>query len=111
MNPALNVTHGENYDYWMFDFNYHEINGVAFSIDRIEQVTFAKDKNKNAEQIITAADIQAFGMESDIPAYGDWLLSGGFPVQDSILGVGMLMRGTDANGESLVFTAYLPLAE
>ena len=110
VNPSLNINHGENYDYWMFEINYHEMNGVAFSIDRIEQVIFAKEK-ENVEQIITAADLLAYGMETDISAYGDWMYQGGLPVQETVLGVGVLLRGTDENGSALTFTAYIPLTE
>ena len=110
INPALNISHGENYDYWMWNIAYHEMNGIAFSIDRIEQVIFAKEK-ENVEQIITAADIRAYGMETDIPANGDWSYQGGLPVQDTVSGVGVLLRGTDANGAALAFTAYIPFTE
>ncbi len=110
VNPSLNVTHGENFDYWMFQINYSEMNGIALSIDRIEQVIFAKEK-ENVEQIITAADIRAYGLPTDISAYGDWVYSGGLPVQDTILGVGVLLRGTDANGSALTFTAYIPFTD
>ena len=54
VNPSLNITHGENYDYWMYDIVFHEMNSVAFSVDRVEQVIFAKEK-ENVEQIFTAA--------------------------------------------------------
>ena len=84
------------------------MNGVAFSIDRIEQVIFAKEK-ENVEQIITAADMRAYGLDTDIHAYGDWNYQGGLPVQDTVMGVGVLLRGTDKNGAALAFTAYIPL--
>lgn len=110
VEPSLTVSHGENYDYWMYDVAYHEMNGVAFSIDRIEQVIFAKEK-ENVEQIITAADMRAYGLDTDIHAYGDWNYQGGLPVQDTVMGVGVLLRGTDENGAALAFTAYIPLTE
>ena len=86
------------------------MNGVAFSVDRIEQVIFAKEK-ENVEQMITAADMRAYGMETDIPANGDWSYQGGLPVQDTVSGVGVLLRGTDANGAALAFATYIPLLE
>ena len=109
-SPVLRVARGENYDYWMYEIVYHEMNGIAFSIDRIEQVIFAKEK-ENVEQIFTAADLRAYGMETEIPASGDWSFQGGLPVQDTVLGVGVLLRGTDENGAALVFTAYIPLSD
>ena len=110
VNPSLTVNRGENYDYWIFEIKYHEMNGIAFSINRIEQVFFTKDK-ENTEQIFTASDIRAFGLEPEISAYGDWSYQGGLPVQDIAIGVGVLMRGTDANGAALAFTAYIPLTD
>ncbi len=110
IDPALKISRGENHDYWLFELTYHEMNGIALSIDRIEQIYFSKESN-HIEQIITAADIQAYGLETNIPAYGDWVYSGGLPVQDSVLGVGVLLRGTDENGAALSFTAYIPFTE
>ena len=107
VNPSLNINHGENYDYWMWDIAYHEMNGVGLSVDRIEQVIFAKEK-ENVEQIFTAADLRAYGMTTEISAYGDWSYQGGLPVQDTIIGVGVLLRGTDANGAAVAFTTYIP---
>ncbi len=110
VEPSLNVSPGENYDYWLFTFNYHEINGVPLSVDRVEQVYFAKEK-ENVEMIVSAADIRAYGLETDIPAFGEWAWTGGLPVQNTVLGVGVLLRATDANGQALCFTAYIPFGE
>ena len=97
VNPSLTVSRGENFDYWIFEIKYHEMNGI-------------EDK-ENTEQIFTASDIRAFGLDPEIPAYGDWSYQGGLPVQDIAIGVGVLLRGTDANGASLAFTAYIPLTD
>ncbi len=110
MNPSLSINHGENYDHWIWNIAYHEMNGVAFSIDRIEQVIFCKEK-ENVEQIFTAADLRAYGVATEISAYGDWNYQGGLPVQDTVLGVGLLLRCTDTNGAALAFTTYIPFAE
>ena len=110
VNPSLSVSHGDNYDYWMWDVAYHEMNGAGCSIVRMEQVIFAREK-ENVEQIITAADFQAYGMAIDIPANGDWRYQGGLPVQDTVLGVGLLLRCSDENGAALAFTTYIPFSE
>ena len=108
VDPTLTVNHSENYDFWLYDFAYHEMNGIAISVDRVEHVIFCRDK-ENVEQIYTAADMQAAGLSTDIPANGDWSFQGGLPVQDTVTGVATLLRGTDANGAALTFTAYIPL--
>ena len=110
VDPSLSVSHGDNYDYWMWDVSYHEMNGAGCSIVRMEQVIFAREK-ENVEQIITAADFQAYGMAIDIPANGDWRYQGGLPVQDTVLGVGLLLRCSDENGAALAFTTYIPFSE
>ncbi len=61
--------------------------------------------------IVSAADIRAYGLETDIPAFGEWAWTGGLPVQNTVLGVGVLLRATDANGQALCFTAYIPFGE
>lgn len=107
VEPSLRINHGENYDFWMFDFNYLEMNGIPLAVNRVEQVFFSKDK-ENVELVYSAADLSAYGMQTEIPAYGEWVYSGGLPVQDSVLGVGVLLRCTDANGTALIFTDYIP---
>lgn len=106
VNPTLTVNKGENTDYWIFTAEYYEMNGIPLAIDRIEQVYFAKDR-ENVETIVSAADIAAFGLPTEIPAYGSWSYTGGLPVQDTVYGVGLLLRGTDANGQAVAFTTYI----
>ena len=110
LNPTLTVSKGENVDYWLFSVECHEMNGIGFDIDRVEQVYFAKEK-ANVEMIITSADMTAYGMETNIPPYGDWSYTGGLPVQNTVYGVGILIRGTDTAGVSLAFPVYIPFAD
>ena len=107
VNPSLQINHGETEDYYIFEFRYHEMNGIALTVDRMEIIYFSRLK-KNAFFINTAEDIKnQYGMTVDIPAYGDWSYVTGLPVQDTVYGVGELMHCTDENGEKLTFTSYL----
>ncbi len=110
LNPTLTVSKGENTDYWLFSVECHEMNGIGFTIDRVEQVYFAKEK-ANVEMIITSADMAAYGMETMIQPYGDWSYTGGLPVQNTVYGVGILIRGMDETGVSLAFPVYIPFAD
>ena len=110
VDPTLSVNHGDNFDYWLYTFTFYEMNGIALSIDRVEQVIFARER-ENVEQIFTSEDFQAGGLTTDIPANGNWAFQGGLPVQDTVTGVGVRLRGTDANGAAVSSTAYIPLSE
>ena len=109
VDSTLTINSGDTTSFWMFDFTYHELNGIALKVDRIEQVYLTADK-RDLQQIITAADLEAYGMTTDIPAFGDWSYQGGLPVQKDMLGVGVLLRCTDANGAPLTFTSFLSFA-
>lgn len=111
VNPSVQINHGETMDYYLFEFTYHEMNGIGLTIDRLELIYFSK-KNENAFFIFTAEDIKTqYGISVDIPAYGDWVYTNGLPVQDTVYGVGELLHCTDANGEKLTFTSYIPFPE
>ena len=49
-------------------------------------------------------------LKSPRKPFPGWLYGILFVVFDAI-GVGVLMRGTDANGAALAFTAYIPLTD
>ena len=107
--PTLEINRGEHADFWNFEFQFHEINGAALSIDRVEQVYFVRGK-ENLEQMLTPADLLSAGLDDTIAAHGSWSLTGGLPIQDSAVGVGILLRATDENGTPLSFSSYLPLS-
>ena len=109
INTSVSISHDESGDQWFYSVVFHEMNGCAFSIDRVEHVIFDRT-NGNTKQVYGAGDFRACGLETDIPAYGDWRYEGGLPVRDTVTGIGLELMGTDANGEALTFTAYLPLS-
>ena len=111
VNPSVQINHGETMDYYLFEFSYHEMNGIGLTIDSLELIYFSK-KNDNAFFVFTAEDIKTqYGMSVDISAYGDWIYTNGLPVQDTVYGVGELVHCTDENGEKLTFTSYIAFPE
>lgn len=106
INPTVEISHGDQMDYYLHAFKMYEMNGIELKIDRLETVYFSK-KNENAVISCSSKDIAAHGMDPDIPPYGDFTWTGGIPVQKSVYGVGELVHATDANGAKLVFTSYI----
>lgn len=91
----------------MYEFLFHEMNGIGMSIDRLEIYTFAGDIVH--PQILSSDLLASYGIETRVEALGDWSFTGGLPVQKKVAGVGIVLTGTDDNGESLSFTDYLEL--
>ena len=107
VDTRLSVLQNSDREYWMFDFIYREMNGIALHVDRVESMYIYKNGSM-AEYNQTAEDLEKFGMNMQIPANGDWTFTGGQPVQDSAVGIGTILRGTDENGAPLLVTAYIP---
>ena len=93
---------------WMYAIRYHETNGHAFVIDRLEASTFVKGE---PHTVVVDADTIAFqGLETTIPANGEWMADGGLPMQSAVEGIGFLLVGRDEAGEEMSFAFYLPLS-
>ena len=93
---------------WLYTVRFIETNGQSFDIDRIEANTFA---NGEAHTVMVDAEAIAFsGMETTIPANGEWSMDGGLPMQEAVEGIGFMMVGRDQAGEELSFVFYLPLS-
>ena len=104
---TLRVQKSEGNEMWMYDFIFHERNGIGFKIDRLEVYTFLD--NDVHPQIISGDMLDEYGLGSYIPANGDWSVDGGMPVQKKVASIGVILSGTDDNGEKLTFPGYLNL--
>ena len=104
---TLRVQKSEGNEMWMYDFIFHERNGIGFKIDRLEVYTFLD--NDVHPQIISGELLDEYGCGSYIPANGDWSIDGGMPVQKKVASIGVILSGTDDNGEKLTFPGYLNL--
>ncbi len=106
IDSTLTTQKNDGMDMWLYTLTFHEMNGYPFRIERLEAYTFVGDKVHPV--VITRDTIAAQGMATDIPAHGDWSLDGGLPVQDSVSGIGFVLRGSDDAGAALSFVFYQP---
>lgn len=111
INPSLEINRGSSTPYYIYTFKYFETNGIAVSIDRMEVIIFAKGR-ENLVMTYLSKDILAQpGMNPEISPYGDFVWTGGLPVQDTVYGVGELVHTTDENGAKQIFTSYIPFPD
>ena len=103
----VKVQQGDGFDMWMYDFKFHELNGVGLTIDRLEVYTFAGENVH--PQILDKASLQDFDIETTIAPSGDWGFTGGLPVQEKVSGIGVKLITTDDTGTSQTFTSFLKL--
>ncbi len=108
IESVLKTQKNDGIDMWLYTLSFHEMNGFPFAIDQLEAHTFVGDRVHSVE--VTRDNIAAQGLATDIPAHGDWSLSGGMPVQDSVSGIGFVLRGTDESGAEQSFVFYQPLS-
>ena len=104
---VVKVQQGDGIDMWMYDFVFHEMNGIGLTVDRLEMYTFVGQIVH--PQIFSSDALESLDLKSVIPPRGDWSISGGLPVQEKVAGIGAVLVCTDDNGESLSFTNYLKL--
>ena len=111
ISTSLETHKGDSTDFYFFEFNATEENGVAFHIDRLDMIVFFADKADAFH--FSDTDLEASGdINPDFQAHGIGLIAnGGFPTnQDGLRGVGVMVSGTDENGTAKRFTSYLPFA-
>ena len=109
MVPSFQLMKTEASDYWLFTLNCYETNHIALSVDRYEEFLFG-DK-KLIHRTFGSNDLEPIGLSPSIDADGEWMVTGGFPVQAAMKGVGWKITATDANNETETFISYLPLPE
>lgn len=113
VTPHLTIQN-EGTSFFMYKFLLREENGIPFSIEQTECVTFFADSF--GRFVFTADELRNFEMEPDVPANGTFEYEGGQPARNRAgnvngIGVGFKATGTDANGEKLTFTGYLPFPQ
>lgn len=110
INTESRVEHGENTDYWMYDFVLHEDQGKSIHVQQIEQVIFVG--NRAHVSLFPEKDLQAFQIGPEIEANQTCVFTGGFPMaQREMQGVGLKVFTRDENGQETDFTAYIPFPE
>lgn len=104
---GVKIITNDGNDVWMYEFTFHEMNGVGLTIDRLEVCTFYNDKV--LPMIVSGESLPAYGMEADIPPRGEWKMTGGLPVSDNVKGAGITLYCTDEGGSISSFSDYLAL--
>ncbi|MBR6219130.1 MAG: hypothetical protein IKQ80_01045 [Clostridia bacterium] len=89
--------------YQMYNCHMDETNGIGFSIETIAACTFGDGEPRS--QVLTAEQLQEFGMNLVLEPNGSFVLMGGFP-KEAYDRMGIEVTGTDANGEALTFTHW-----
>ncbi len=99
------VISSEGTDLIQYEFIFNEDHGFAFDITKAEIVVFGT-KGINKAFPFAAETLAQSGVGDRIEAGGKWSIMGGLPKQESLLGAGILLTGTDEKGEPLQFTAF-----
>ena len=110
-NPVMAIRHEAFPDGigWFYSIHFQETNGITFTLEEVTITTFhtsgaSKQEVFNANQL---TEIFGSCVFADGALYS-W--GGGMPVQD-IRGLGILAKGTDANGNALEFHGYVELSQ
>ena len=102
---------GGNY---MYSFLMKELNGVGFTIERMEHINFFFSTDTISMNTFTADDIRSWGDDPEIKPYGVYQLDCGINAKTpsgtpNAIGAAFQVWGTDEKGNQLTFTAYIPL--
>ena len=95
------VERGSERDYQMYDFNLVETGGVGISLKSVE--IYADGGDGDRYGLYTQADMAASGQSTDLPPYGAFNFTGGFPLGLYDF-VGIIVHGVDDSGAALSFT-------
>lgn len=94
---------------WRFTYFMEETNGVAFTVEELTHTRFSEEGSANVLSY-TGEDIKAAWGNNAIPAGGKATRGGGTRLQP-LVGEGLLIRGTDANGNKLEFHYFLEFSQ
>lgn len=99
---------------FMYSFKMKEENGIGFTIERMEHINFFYSTDTISMDSFTADDVRAWGDDPEIKPYGVYQLDCGINAKTpsgtpNAIGAAFQVWGTDAGGNQLTFTAYIPL--
>ena len=109
IDKTLKTAEHGNASFYMYRFDLYEMNGVGFTIDRLENAIFA-DNHQAVVYLYSGDELAAAGLDPAIAPSGSWAFEGGLPVQP-LVGIGMQVTGTDAGGAQRTFTAWMPVPD
>ena len=97
---------GENQTFTRYAFRMYEQNGKSFTISRIKVQAESGKSGAVRTADYGPSDLAAGGLDSVIPAHGDYSFPGGWP-KGEYARVGFVIYGTDENGEELAFYSLI----
>ena len=107
VEKVLKISSSDGVELWMYDFIFHEMNGVGLKVDSVEYCHFVGDTA--FARVFSGESLPQYGMENVVAGHGEWRTTGGLPVQESVSGVGITLYCTDDNGEEVSSSSYLAL--
>ncbi len=87
-------------EFFYYNFRFRETNGYPFRIKRA--VVYEYPSGETIVTPFSPEDLQLYSHASEIPAYGEWSIRGGFPVASS-QDVAIILYGEDENGTEMEF--------
>lgn len=98
---------------YMYSFMMKEENGIGFTIERMEHINFFYSTDTVSMNTFTAEDVRSWGDDPEMKPNGVYQLDCGINAKTpsgtpNAIGAAFQVWGTDANGEQLTFTAYIP---
>ncbi len=95
---------------WFYSFYLKERNGIEFSVEEYS-LTFFYTETRADILKYNSEDLKTWwGGDNTIPARGQRVANGGMPLQQ-MLGIGVMITGTDEKGNQLEFHDYLELSQ
>ena len=103
-----------NGGHFMYSFLMKEENGIGFTIERMEHINFFYSTDTISMDTFTADDVRMWGDDPEIKPYGVYTMDCGINAktpsgEPNAIGAAFQVWGTDAGGNPLTFTAYIPL--
>ena len=103
-----------NGGHFLYSFMMKEENGIGFTIERMEHINFFYSTDTVSIDTFTADDVRAWGDDPEIKPYGVYEMNCGINAKTpsgtpNAIGAAFQVWGTDAGGNPLAFTAYIPL--
>ena len=103
-----------NGGHFKYVFRMKEENGIGFTIERMEHINFFYAVNSVSVDTFTADDVRAWGDDPEIKPFGVYEMACGINAvtpsgTPNAIGAAFQVWGTDANGNALTFTSYIPL--
>lgn len=111
MNDPVKLTNVNGNDIWRLDFWVMETNGVGFTMEEFRTVHFDKDHNAIFDLTNTMDEMYLMFYTTYVEPYGYYMFNDAYPKEEGLSNVGVMITGTDDNGNKLTFSTVMNLSE